>query len=102
MLDRILAELYNSRVMNYPNLYKDLYKKERYTSIQEAQAGLTKVLKVAEKNDNFYKVMRNNKPIGVLLPIKAWENLLKDIEELKTTDFLKDFEKSSKSKKPLL
>lgn len=38
-----------------------MIKKEKFTSIQEAQAGLTNLLKTAEKEGFFYRVLRRNK-----------------------------------------
>lgn len=62
---------------------------EDFTSIQKAQAGLTKVFKKAEKDGNFVRVMRNNEPVGVLVPNRVWESFLEDLEALSSPNYLK-------------
>jgi len=61
---------------------------EKFTSIQEAQAGLAKLLASAEKTGDFYRVLKNNKPVGVLLPNKTWEALIEDLEALSSKRYL--------------
>lgn len=72
---------------------------EKFTSIQEAQAGLTKLLTRAEKEDGFYRVLKNNKPVGVLLPNKTWESLLEDLEALGSKKYLTKISKARAEKK---
>ncbi|MBI2039660.1 type II toxin-antitoxin system Phd/YefM family antitoxin [Candidatus Microgenomates bacterium] len=67
---------------------------EDFTSIQKAQAGLTKVFKKAEKNGKFVRVMRNNKPVGVLVPNRVWESFLEDLEAMSSENYLKRIAKS--------
>ena len=78
---------------------KQLIKKERFTSIQAAQAGLTNILKKAEDGEFFYRVLRNNEPIGVLLPNNLWEDLIEDLEALNSPNYLKSIEESRASTK---
>ncbi len=78
---------------------EQLIKREKFTSIQEAQAGLTNILKIAEKNGNFYRVLRNNEPIGVLLPNSVWENLLENLEALSSPSYVKSISEARNSKK---
>jgi len=49
---------------------KQLIIDERFANIQKAQAGLTKLFTEAEKRGNFYTVLRNDQPLGVLVPRK--------------------------------
>lgn len=67
---------------------------EDFTSIQKAQAGLTKVFKKAEKDGKFVRVMRNNEPVGVLIPNNVWESYLEDLEALSSENYLKRIAKS--------
>lgn len=78
---------------------KQLILEERFTSIQQAQAGLTKLLKHAENEGVFYRVLRNNKPVGVLLPTQTWEDLLEDVEALTSPRYLSLIKKARREKK---
>lgn len=94
-IDRTLTEFYNLCSVNY----MDLIKKERFTSIQEAQAGLTNIIRDAAKEGTFYRVLRNNKPIGVLLPNEAWEDIIEDMEAASSPNFLESLDDAEKSDK---
>lgn len=72
---------------------------EDFTSIQKAQAGLTKVFKKAEKDGKFVRVMRNNEPVGVLVPNGVWESFLEDLEALSSESYLSRIAKSRADKK---
>ncbi len=80
-------------------MQKQLIKKEKFTSIQEAQAGLTQILRDAEDEGSFYRVLRNNKPVGILLPNNVWESLLEDIEALNSANYIKSIENARSDKK---
>lgn len=77
---------------------KDLLQKEEFTSIQEAQAGLARLLVRAERTSSFYRVLKNNKPIGVLLPNRTWEGLLEDLAALKSPSYLRNIEAARKER----
>ncbi len=72
---------------------------EDFTSVQKAQAGLTKIFKKAAKDGKFVRVMRNNEPIGVLVPNEVWESFLEDLEALSSENYLKRIAKSRADKK---
>lgn len=72
---------------------------EEFTSIQKAQAGLTKIFKQAAKKGKFVRVMRNNIPLGVLIPDTVWESFLEDHEALSSENYLKRIAKSRSEKK---
>lgn len=74
---------------------------EKFTSIQEAQAGLAKLLASAEKTGDFYRVLKNNKPVGVLLPNKTWEALIEDLEALSSKRYLSQIKKARLEKKSI-
>lgn len=76
-----------------------LISNEEFTSIREAQAGLAKILEKASQKGSFYRVMRNNEPLGVLLPNKTWESLVEDLEAMSSPNYLASIKKSRTSKK---
>lgn len=78
---------------------KQLITSQDFTNIQEAQAGLAKLFSLAEKKGKFYRVMKNNKPLGVLIPDKIWESFLEDLEALSSKAYLEDIKKARLSKK---
>lgn len=78
---------------------EQIISKEKYTSIHEAQAGLTKLLKEAEEDYSFYRVMRNDAPVGVLMPNRTWEAFLEDIEALSSENYLKKISRARRQKK---
>lgn len=78
---------------------RQLIAEEEFTSVQKAQAGLTKIFKEASKKGKFVRVMRNNKPLGVLVPDRVWESFLEDLEALSSESYLKRIAKSRASKK---
>ena len=71
---------------------------ENFTSIQKAQAGLTKVFKKAERDGKFVRVMRNSEPVGVLVPNSVWEAFLEDLEALSSENYLNRIAKSRTDK----
>lgn len=80
-------------------MLRQLISAEDFTSIQKAQAGLTKVFKKAEKDGKFVRVMRNNEPVGVLVPNRVWESFLEDLEAMSSESYLKRIAKSRADKK---
>lgn len=76
-----------------------LLRKERFASIQQAQAGLSKLLARAELHGAFVRVMRHNKPVGVLLPNKTWESLLEDLAAYSSPTYLRSVATSRQGKK---
>ena len=72
---------------------------EDFTSIQKVQAGVTKILKKAERDGKFVRVMRNNEPVGVLVPNRVWESFLEDLEAMSSESYLKRIAKSRADKK---
>lgn len=67
---------------------------EDFTSVQKVQAGVTKILRKAEKDGKFVRVMRNNEPVGVLVPNNVWESFLEDLEAMSSENYLKRIAKS--------
>jgi len=80
-------------------LQHQLIKNEKFTSIQAAQAGLTNILKSAEREGKFYRVLRNNEPIGILLPNTLWESLMEDFEAMNSPTYINSIKKARNSTK---
>jgi len=64
-----------------------LVKTEKFTNIQNAQAGLTRLFQKAEETNSFYRVLKNDQSLGVLLPNKVWLSLLEDLEAMSSPDY---------------
>lgn len=77
---------------------KQLIADEKFTNIQRAQAGLTRLFEKARKSMSFYRVMKNDKPLGVLVPNEMWEDFVEDMEALSSPKFLARIAKSRKEK----
>jgi hypothetical protein len=78
---------------------KQLIRDEKFTNIQNAQAGLTKLFEKAAKTMSFYRVMKNDTPLGVLVPNEMWEDFLEDMEALSSVHLRKSIALSRKDKK---
>lgn len=75
-----------------------LIRNERFVNIQTAQAGLTKLLVKAGKEGIFYRVLKNDEPLGVLIPENMWQNLIEDLEALSSPRYLNRIAKARKNK----
>lgn len=74
---------------------------ERFINIQRAQAGLSRIFQEAAKNLSFYRVMRNDQPLGVLIPDDLWQSLTEDIEALSSPNFRRRIAQARKDKNRL-
>jgi PHD/YefM family antitoxin component YafN of YafNO toxin-antitoxin module len=72
--------------------------KEKFANIQRAQAGLTKLFEDARKTGSFYRVMKNDTPMGVLLSNEMWEDFLEDMEAMSSPRYLASIKKARKEK----
>ena len=72
---------------------------EDFTSIQQVQAGTSRLFKKAAKNKKFYRVMRNQEPLGVLVPNNLWQSLIEDLEALSSPSYLKAIQASRQDPK---
>ncbi|MBI3559771.1 hypothetical protein HY087_01415 [Candidatus Gottesmanbacteria bacterium] len=78
---------------------RQLIADEKFTNIQRAQAGLTRLFKEAKKSMSFFRVMKGDKPLGVLVPNEMWEDFLEDLEALSSPAYLARIAKSRRQKK---
>lgn len=63
-------------------MIQQLINDELFTNIQRAQADLTKLFLEAEKRETFYRVMKNDQSLDVLVPETLWRSLTEDLEAL--------------------
>jgi len=82
-------------------MIKQLINDEKFTNIQKAQAGLTRLFLEAEKTGSFYRVLKNDQSLGVLLPNRLWQSLVEDLEALSSPNFRKKIAKARKEKKTI-
>lgn len=78
---------------------RQLIADEKFTNIQRAQAGLTKLFEKAGRTMTFYRVLKNDKPLGILIPQEMWEDLMEDLEALSSPAYLARIRKSRSQKK---
>jgi len=64
MQDRIISFLSGLREVQV-YMIKQLSNDEKFTNIQRAQAGLTRLFEDAQETGIFYRVMKNDEPLGV-------------------------------------
>ncbi|MBU1000191.1 hypothetical protein KKE78_02225 [Patescibacteria group bacterium] len=72
---------------------------ERFVNIQKAQSGLTKLFLEAQKNETFYRVLRNDQALGVLIPENLWRSLTEDLEALSSPSYLRRIARARMEKK---
>ncbi len=82
-----------------PSIFHRFNRDEDFTSIQEVQAGVTRLLDRANRSGTYYRVLKNNKPVGVLLSNDAWEDFLEDMEALASQQYKKTIAVARKQKK---
>lgn len=68
-------------------MVQQLISDEKFTNIQKAQAGLTRLFRMAAKTGSFYRVLKNDEPLGVLIPNPLWEDIIEDIEAMSSPNY---------------
>ena len=76
-----------------------LISQEDFASVQQVQSGITKLFKKARDKKKFIRVMRNQVPLGVLIPNDMWMDLVEDLEALSSPNFIKEIKQSRLDKK---
>lgn len=82
-------------------MIKQLINDEKFTNIQTAQAGLTRLFFDAQKTGSFYRVLKNDQPLGVLLPDNLWQSITEDLEALSSPSYKVKIIKARKGKKTI-
>lgn len=72
---------------------------EKFTNIQNAQAGLTRLFLEAQEKSAFYRVLKNDRPLGVIIPETMWQDLTEDLEALSSHAFRQKITRARKEKK---
>lgn len=80
-------------------MIQQLINDEKFTNIQKAQAGLTRLFADAEKSLSFYTVMKGDEPLGVLVPRRMWASLMEDFEAMSSLNYRHMIAESRKSKR---
>ncbi|PIU37452.1 hypothetical protein COS77_00470 [Candidatus Roizmanbacteria bacterium CG06_land_8_20_14_3_00_34_14] len=79
-------------------MIQQLINDEKFTNIQTAQAGLTRLFLDAQKTGTFYRVLKNDQPLGVLLPNDRWQSIVEDLEALSSPSYKIKITKARKEK----
>jgi PHD/YefM family antitoxin component YafN of YafNO toxin-antitoxin module len=79
-------------------MIQQLINDEKFTNIQTAQAGLTKIFIDAQKTGTFYRVLKNDQPLGVLIPNDLWQSIVEDLEALSSPSYKIKINKARKEK----
>ncbi len=79
-------------------MIKQLINDEKFTNIQKAQAGLTRLFRDAAKTGTFYRVLKNDEPLGVLIPNDLFEDFIEDIEAMSSANYKSKIAKVRKEK----
>lgn len=80
-------------------MIQQLVNLEKFTNIQKAQAGLTRLFIDAEKSASYYRVLKNDQSLGVLLPETLWNSLTEDLEALSSPNYRTKIAKARAQKK---
>lgn len=79
-------------------MFQQLIADEKFTNVQRAQAGLTRLFQSAHKTRSFFRVMKNDTPLGVLIPNEMWEDFVEDLEAISSPRYLARIAKARKEK----
>ena len=75
-----------------------LIRGEKFTNIQNS--GRTdSFVPLGRKTGSFYRVLKNDEALGVLIPNHLWEDMIEDMEALSSPNYLARIAKARKSKK---
>lgn len=66
-----------------------LLTRQQIISTRHFQSKFAKIVKEAEKKDNYYNVVKNGESLGIFMPRRAWESFLEDLEALSSKSYLK-------------
>lgn len=72
---------------------------EEFASIHEVQAGTSRLLEKAAAKGSYIRVIKNSKPIGVLMPNSTFERFTEDLLALSSPDYLRNIQKARAEKK---
>lgn len=76
-----------------------LFQREEFASIQEIQAGTSKLLNAAHARGSFIRILRSSKPVGVLMPNSVFESLTEDLLALSSPAYVLNIKKARAERK---
>lgn len=71
-----------------------LFQREEFASIQQIQAGTSKLLRGAEARGSFIRVLKSSKPVGVLMPNSTFDSLTEDLLALSSSSYVTKIKKA--------
>lgn len=80
-------------------MHQKLFQKEEFASIQQIQAGTSKLLRRAEARGSFIRVLKSSKPVGVLMPNTTFEFLVEDLLALSSPSYVTNIKKARNERK---
>lgn len=80
-------------------MFQQLIADEKFTNVQRAQAGLTRLFQEAHRTKSFFRVMKNDTPLGVLIPNEMWEDFVEDLEAMSSPRYLARIAQARREKK---
>jgi len=78
---------------------RDLIQQETFASVQEVPAGISRLLRKAQTAGVFIRVIKNSKPIGVLMPNTTFEALTEDLLALASSTYQYNIHKARQEEK---
>ncbi|MEK9179241.1 MAG: type II toxin-antitoxin system Phd/YefM family antitoxin [Patescibacteria group bacterium] len=78
---------------------QQLINDQKFINVQGAQAGLTRLFADAKKTGTFYTVLKNDQPLGVLIPKDRWDSMVENMEAMSSANYKKKIAEARKSKK---
>lgn len=78
---------------------RPIIQREEFASIQEVQAGTSKLLAKAAARGSFIRVIKNSKPVGVLMPNATFESIMEDLLALASPSYLAAIKSARKERK---
>lgn len=80
-------------------IYPKFQYNEDFASIQEVQAGTSRLLEKAAAKGSYIRVIKNSKPVGVLMPTSTFERFTEDLLALSSPAYLLGIKKARAEKK---
>ena len=85
-------------IYDFCNMIQQLINDEKFTNIQQAQAGLTRLFRTAAGSGSFHRVLKNDQSLGVLIPDNIWASFIEDLEALSSPSYRAEVALSRKDK----
>lgn len=80
-------------------MHQKLFQREEFASIQQIQAGTSKLLRGAQARGSFIRVLKSSKPVGVLMPNSTFDTLTEDLLALSSPSYVTKIKKARNERK---